>query len=152
MPENLKHKIGQWHSLVGNLTAHLHELPNLAEDHAELAALLVEANELEAEQKLCEAKLREVNRRRYDLAARGRSLRNRLAVGLQSAYGLESERLIEFGVKPRPRVIRRERLTQAQRARREAAAAAPTAQGAGGMEGLESPELGADGPRPAQTV
>jgi hypothetical protein len=133
VPENLTRKLGPWHSLVENLTAHLDELPNLAEDHSELAALLVEAHELEAQQRVCEAGLREVNRRRYALVVRGRGLRNRLAAGLRSAYGLESDRLIEFGMKPRPRVIRRERPSKARRAQREAAAA-PTASDTAGIE------------------
>jgi len=50
--------------------------------------------------------------------SRGRSLRNKLVAGLQSAYGVESYELLGFGLQPRlPR--KRKRLTQEERETQE---------------------------------
>jgi hypothetical protein len=47
------------------------------------------------------ADLQEVNRQRAELAKQGDETRNRLAASLQAEHGFKSERLLEFGIKPR---------------------------------------------------
>ena len=65
-------------------------------------------------QEIHRKQLRETTQRSKELARRGRSLRNRLVAGLQSAYGVESFELLGFGLPPRlPK--RRNRLTKAQK-------------------------------------
>jgi hypothetical protein len=58
----------------------------------------------------------------------GNELNTRLADGLRHALGNVSEKLIEFGIKPRPRVVRRRRLTAQEKAVRDASRAATAAQ------------------------
>ena len=47
------------------------------------------------------SELRETNRRSREIRRCGRSLRNKLAAGVQSAFGDGSMALLAFGVKPR---------------------------------------------------
>ena len=113
-----------WQPLVDNLQPHLPELPHTAAYHAALAAVVEEGRALEAEQEICKAKLREVNQRRADLVLRGRDLRNRLAEGLRGAFGVRNEKLVEFGIAPRTRKLRRKSLSKAEKAAAAAALAA----------------------------
>jgi len=52
------------------------------------------------------------------LERRGRSLRNRLVAGLQSAYGVDSLELLGYGINPRL-PAKRNRLTKEEREEKE---------------------------------
>lgn len=104
-----------WELMLGQTRPLLEELPELAAHHAELESLLAEAQRRSNE-------VRELGGRRK-LAARlcreaveaGTEVRLRLAAGLATRFGTKSERLVAFGLKPRPRTIRRR--TKAERER-----------------------------------
>jgi hypothetical protein len=122
-PQSFKDNLTDWQSLVENLKPHLTDMPALAADHAALTAVVTQAHALESQQDLHKANLRDVNQQRNTIAAQGRTLRSRLATGLKLTLGSQSERLLEFGVNPRPRVTRAKRLSTAEKAEKAAAAA-----------------------------
>jgi hypothetical protein len=68
--------------------------------------------------------LREVHKARRETAREGRKLRNRLVAGICHAFGFESQKLVEFRIKPRPEKAHRTGLTAAQKAQRAADRAA----------------------------
>ncbi len=106
-PKSFKENLVVWRTMVDNLAPQLDRLPRLRASHASLTALLDRAAALQAEQAVHAAKLRQVNRERAAAAREGRKLRNYIALSLQHELGESSERLIEFGVKPRARRRRR---------------------------------------------
>src|SRR5262245_38951899 len=111
-----KEKIVTLVALHDNLAPHLAEMPHLARHHAALAVMLEQVRDLESRQDLLAGELRSVNRRRDELERQGRDLRNRLAALLRGTLGLESPDLVKYGIQPRPRELRRKRLTKAERA------------------------------------
>src|SRR5215207_9872968 len=111
---DLTKKIGTWDVLTMNVKPRLPELPQLEPTVKELDAVIFEGRELQGLQEIHRKQLRETTQRSKDLVRRGRSSRNKLVAGLQSAYGVESLELLGFGVPPRlPK--RRTRLTKAQK-------------------------------------
>jgi septal ring factor EnvC (AmiA/AmiB activator) len=115
-------RLNDWQALVDNLKPHLGDLPNLAADHAALTGLIGQTRTLQAQQDLHLASVRDVVSQKNALAAQARKARNRLVAGLQSAFDHESEKLLEFGVKPRARRSNL-RLTPVQKAEKAAARA-----------------------------
>lgn len=108
--DTLSKEIGGWQASVTNIKARLPELPQLGPTVQELEGVIVEGEEIQSIQDLQRSELRETNRRSRDLRRRGRSLRNKLAAGVQSVFGVDSMALVAFGVKPRLQKPRR-RLT-----------------------------------------
>jgi septal ring factor EnvC (AmiA/AmiB activator) len=119
-------RLNDWQALVDNLKPHLTDLPNLAADHGTLVTLIEQTRALMAQQDLHLASVRDVVSQRNALAAQARKARNRLVAGLQSAFDHESDKLLEFGVKPRARRSNL-RLTPLQKAENAAARAAARA-------------------------
>jgi hypothetical protein len=106
--DTLSKEIGTWQAAVTNIRARLAELPHLDPTVQELEGVIVEGEEIQSVQDLKRSELRETNRRSRDLRRRGRGLRNKLAAGVQSVFGVDSMALLAFGVKPRlPRSRRR---------------------------------------------
>ncbi len=118
--------LNDWQALVDNLKPHLTEMPNLAADHATLTNLIEQTRALKAQQDLHLASVRDVVTQKNALTAQARKARNRLVAGLQSALDHESDKLLEFGVKPRARRSSL-RLTPLQKAENAAARAAARA-------------------------
>jgi len=71
--------------------------------------------------------LQDLNQQRRTLAGHARQLQNRLAAGLRNAFDLDSEKLVEFGIKPHRKVLRRSRATKVELAQKAAARAAARA-------------------------
>ena len=94
-------ELNLWEVLSTNLKPHLETMPHLGSLHQEMTGIVVEARGLENLRSFHEAELRETNRKRREIEKKGRELRNRVAAALQSNFGPYSERLLEFGVKPR---------------------------------------------------
>ena len=115
-------RLNDWQALVDNLKPHLAEMPNLAADHATLTGLIDQTRALQAEQDQHLASVREVVSQKNTLAKQAGKARNRLVAGLQSAFDHESDKLLEFGVKPRARRSNL-RLTALQKAEKAAARA-----------------------------
>jgi hypothetical protein len=124
MKARFKEKLVNWQALVDTLAPKLGDLPHLAPEHTALTALLQRARDLQKTQEIARAQLRDTNRQRVEVLNQGNDLNTRLADGLKHALGNVSEKLIEFGVKPRPRVIRRHRLNAQEKAARDASRAA----------------------------
>jgi hypothetical protein len=99
--DTLSKEIGGWEATVTNVKAKLPELPQLGPTVQELEGVVVEGKEIQSIQDVQRSELRETNQRSRELRRRGRSLRNRLAAGVQSVFGVDSMALVAFGVKPR---------------------------------------------------
>ena len=93
--------IGRWKVMNGNLQAQLETMPQLAGKHTEMVRMTTEAETLENRQALLKADLQELNRQRRDLVKKGEDMRNRIGAILKAEHGFTSERLLEFGLKPR---------------------------------------------------
>ena len=112
--DGLSKNIGTWDMLSMNVKPRLPELSQLGSTVQALDAVILEGREIQGIQETHRKQLRETNRRSKELARRGRSLRNKLVAGLQSAYGVESFELLGFGINPRlPQ--KRNRLTQEEK-------------------------------------
>src|SRR5689334_21895215 len=104
-----KEKLVDWQVLYDSLVSQLPDMPQFAADHKALGDVLAQARDLEKEQEAAASQLRAVNQRRRELLAQGKDLRSRLSHGLRGVLGSQDEKLIAFGVKPRPRVLRRKK-------------------------------------------
>ena len=112
--DDLSKHIGKWDALTLNVKERLPELSQLEPTAQELDTVIFEGRQLQGIQETHRQQLRETNQQRKELVRRGRSLRNKLAAGLQSIYGVESFELLGFGLPPRlPK--RLNRLTNAQK-------------------------------------
>ena len=94
-------RIARWKLLSAGLKPLLANMPHLADLHGELEKVIAQSEELDARSEALKAESREVNANRDKLARSGDELRSRLGASLQTAYGFKSEKLIEFGLKPR---------------------------------------------------
>ena len=119
--------IGSGQVLVDNLAPHLTDIPQLAADHAALSTALSQARDLEGRQETMKGQLRELNDQRNQAAKQAAGLRRKLTASLKGALGPDAMKLLEFGVKPLPQKLRRQRLTPAQKAARAAERAAAKA-------------------------
>jgi len=119
-----KEKLINWQSMFDTLAPKLTDMPQFTADHTALGVVLAQGRDLEKRQDIALGELRDVNQLRKEMIAQGAELRDRLASGVQAVLGRKSEKLLEFGVKPRPRIVRRKRLTNAEKAARDAAAKA----------------------------
>jgi hypothetical protein len=124
MQTRFKEKLVNWQSLVDNLAPKLGELPHLAADHAALAALLPKARELQSSQEAAVAQLRDVNRQRAEMLRQGIQLGKSLGHGLKQAFGETSQKLLQYGVKPRQPLVRRKRQSAQEKLARSASQAA----------------------------
>lgn len=92
---------GRWKVMAANLQPQLEKLPQLAARYTELVKMTTDADALETRQAQLTADLQEVNHQRRDLLKNGEDLRNRIGAVLKAEHGFTSERLLEFGLKPR---------------------------------------------------
>lgn len=93
-------RIARWKVMAVGLEPQLQELPLVVPLHAELKGIILQSEELDVRHEALKAETQEINRTRDELAARGDELRNRLAAALRTVHGFDSERLIEFGIRP----------------------------------------------------
>lgn len=92
---------GRWKVMAVNLQAQLEKLPQLAARYTELVKMTSDGEALETRQAQLTADLQEVNHQRRDLLKNGEELRGRIGAALRAEHGFTSERLLEFGLKPR---------------------------------------------------
>jgi hypothetical protein len=145
-PLSFKESLVVWQTMADNMAELLDELPHLRPLHASMSALLARARELQAEHDVHTSRLREVNYKRTVAAREGRELRHRMAALLQGTFGRESQRLLRYGVKPRPRDQRRNRPTAAERAQRATVAASPAESAATESPASDAAPAGAERP------
>jgi hypothetical protein len=93
--------IGRWKVMATNLKPQLETIPQLTGRYNEMVKITTDAEDLENRQALLKADLQEVNRKRRELAKVGEDMRNRIGAILRAEHGFTSERLLEFGLKPR---------------------------------------------------
>ena len=117
-PPRMKEKIVILTKLYDTLEPALQELPHLARDHAAMGSVVSRARDLESLQHQAEGELRRINRERSDLEKEGRELRNRVVNALRGALGPDSPELVKYGIRPRPLMVRRRRLSRAERLER----------------------------------
>lgn len=99
--------IRSWDLLNENVKPHLADMPQVQPLQGELQGFLDAARALGNEQEETRSKLRDVIRRRKEVERQGEIVRRRVEAHLRGTYGYTAEQLIKFGVKPRPRVVRR---------------------------------------------
>lgn len=100
-------KITGWELLLANLTPHLAEMPYLQEIASALVVLIAEARNLDGEQELARAHLQDIIHRRQAVERDGETLRIRATSHLKGSFGLTSDELVRFGIRPRPFRLRR---------------------------------------------
>ncbi len=89
--------------LATNLRPYLAEVPQAAEDQAELETVLTKIRTSFSEQEVHARRIAQlIAGRKADLQG-AQDLRSRITATLQGRFGPTSERLVEFGVKPRRR-------------------------------------------------
>ena len=108
-PKGTATKNRRWGLLNDNVEEHLPEMPQVQPLHTELQGMASEMRTLDNEQEETRSKLRDIVQRRRDLERRGELVRRRIEAHLRGTFGFTSEQLIKFGIKPRPRVIRRKK-------------------------------------------
>lgn len=103
----------EWHPLLTSANANADDLPYLSELIAELQRIVDVIPELEQERLVLVARKQQISRDVDAYKGRGRAVAARIRSGLKTAYGYNSEKLAEFGLRPRRRRLRDE---QAERA------------------------------------
>ncbi len=105
----LSTKIRSWDLLNENVKPLLPDMLHMQPLQAELEAFLDEVRGIDNEQEEARSKLRDLVRRRQELERQGELVRRRMHAHLRGTYGYTNEQLIKFGIKPRPRVIRKKK-------------------------------------------
>ena len=99
--------IRSWDLLNENVKPHLADMPQVQPLQGDLQGFLDSARTLANEQEETRSKLRDIIHRRQEVERQGEVVRRRVEAHLRGTYGYTAEQLIKFGIKPRPRVIRR---------------------------------------------
>ena len=102
-------RVRGWDLLNESVKPHLADMPQVQPLQTELQGLLDEARSLDTEQEETRSKLCDIVHRRKEVERRGETVRRRVEAHLRGSYGYTAEQLIKFGVKPRPRVIRKKK-------------------------------------------
>ncbi len=103
-PDNgLAAHLTRWRKLAGGVRNNLCDLAHAAEHNAELHRLADEILRSAGEQQALTARLRGLVQERRAKVHRARDLRARLAAAVTGCYGPYSDKLREFGLKPRKR-------------------------------------------------
>ena len=93
-------KIGEWQRLLAPLTANAEELKHLEVPRAKLAAMAAQATELKQQQAAQRAAKQEASKQLQEMLTEGGRLTTLLHQALKQHYGIRSEKLAEFGLKP----------------------------------------------------
>ena len=118
-------RVRSWDLLNESLRPLVAEMPHFQPLLAELQEVLDGVRSLDNEQEDARSKLRDLVRRRQDAEQQGEVVRRRVEAHLRGTFGHTSEELIRFGIKPRPRVIRRKAAAKQQQASPAAASQKP---------------------------
>lgn len=100
-------RVRGWDLLNESLKPLLAEMPHIQPLQVELQGVLEGVRSLDNEQEDARSRLRDIVRRRQEAERQGEVVRRRVEAHLRGTFGYTSEELIKFGIKPRPRVIRR---------------------------------------------
>lgn len=103
MPTSFNDQLARWDALNTNLKPQLVDLPHLQKGQEEFEALLRKGFEIAAQQHHYTGLFRQIIVERNKLEAQAKQLADFIASGLRHAFGSKSQKLHEFGVKPRIR-------------------------------------------------
>jgi hypothetical protein len=99
-------KVDRWSALSDNLLPYIDQLPHLKDTFTEFQAKLASAKTLRNLLKKLRADSGDAMTQRNEMLAGGEDLYTRLSLGLQSLHGPTSDRLHEFGLKPKKKSAR----------------------------------------------
>ena len=111
--KSMAQKLQEWHYVIEQTRPLLAETPHLAVPHAALEELLQQVEALLVRSETHRAERLEASRLRKETVAQATEAKARLAAALQSLFGTKSERLLLYGVTPRPRTL--DRTTKAEK-------------------------------------
>jgi len=94
-------KIDKMQILVDNLAPKVEQMPGLKDQFTQLQAMLASAKALRNRLKTLAADSADAMTQRNEMIAASEGLFQRVQLGLQSIHGPKSDRLHEFGLKPR---------------------------------------------------
>jgi hypothetical protein len=103
----------EWSQLLTSVGTNAEDVPYLADLTAELERVLESITALETERLALTARRQQITRDLENLKNRGRILAARVRSGLKTKYGFGSEKLTEFGIRPRRRRLRDQRAEEA---------------------------------------
>lgn len=83
-----------------SLKANLGELPAFTDSQTQLDAVLQRMSALNKAQEALKAQLRETTKDLRDIVFSGRTLSSEIRMSLKGHYGIRSNKLTEFGIKP----------------------------------------------------
>ncbi len=93
-------KQGDWKRLMTSIEANIAELGHLEAPRVKLGGLLVQAEEINKQQKALTASKQEASRQLKQLMTEGQRLANAMRTMLREHYGIRAEKLAEFGLQP----------------------------------------------------
>ncbi len=100
-------EVTSWERFVAAAEANAADLPASEEQRQELKALAAEVKALNQERQALRARLQGLTVQFKERMARGQDLHSRLREGAKGAYGTDSAKLYEFGMRPDGRRRRR---------------------------------------------
>lgn len=114
-----------WRIMVENLRPLLAEQPHFEPVHAELAARLARAEEIERRLHTLRGEQRKLMEERAQAVKEGDHIRSRLAGGLRWIFGAQNDTLTVYGVPPRPKTVKKRRPGGARKRKKPAPTTAP---------------------------
>jgi hypothetical protein len=105
-------RLNRWELISTNAKPHLTEMPFLQQLVTDLDGVIVEAKSLDTVQEQNRQSFVDATHRRQELERRGETLRARITAHLKGTFGHTSDDLIQFGITPRPRTLRRKKAVQ----------------------------------------
>lgn len=92
--------------MVTNVEPKLEEMPYLKPVHEEMTGLISRAQDLDRRLEVARGESKEMLQERREVVKRAKELGLRMASHLKGSLGFTNERLVDFGITPRPRVAR----------------------------------------------
>lgn len=96
----------EWSLILTNMGANAGDVPFLKDLALELDRILRAIKELENERLALIARKQQISRNVDALKSRGRVVAAQIRSGLKTQYGFDSEKLTEFGMRPRRRRLK----------------------------------------------
>jgi hypothetical protein len=113
MPKSVADHSLEWSHLLASVGTNSGDVPFLDDLTLELNRILRTLNELDKEQLALIARKQQITRDREALKNLGRVVAARIRSGLRTQYGFGSEKLTEFGMRPRRRSVKDRQAEQA---------------------------------------
>ncbi len=107
--KEFSNRITSWDLTSASVKPHVADMPQVQPLLTELDALIPDARSLDVRMEHARSQARDLTKQRQDLEKQGENLRRRIASHLRGTFGFTSEQLGQFGINPRPRVIRRKK-------------------------------------------